>query len=319
MLRLLPPVHDSRLLAGTSPADDAAIYQLSDDLALVQTVDFFTPIVDDPFTYGQIAAANSLSDVYAVGGQPLTALNIVAFPRDLLPVEVLGAILRGGAEKAGEAGVAIVGGHTVDDAEPKYGLAVTGTVNPHHFVTPGGARPGDHLLLTKPIGVGTITTALKAGAVDPAVLEGAVRWMITLNRAASRAMMQAGAHAATDITGFGLLGHLADLCRASSVAAEVSFSAVPQLPGARSCITAGFIPAGTGRNLEYLADLVRYAPDLPPGAAELLADPQTSGGLLVALAEEAIEPFHQALGPEAIGAEIGRVLPGVPGQVHVTA
>src|SRR5579872_1234862 len=261
VLRDLPPITDPNVLVGTSTADDAGVYRLSDDLALVQTVDFFTPIVDDPYTYGQIAAANSLSDVYAVGGRPVTAMNLVGFPFEVLPASVLGEILRGGTDKAAEAGVTIVGGHTVDDLEPKYGLSVTGTVDPARMVTVGGARPGDALVLTKPLGTGIIATALKGDAAAEPHVRQAVRWMTTLNRGASEAMLAVGAHAATDITGYGLLGHLSQLCVSSSVAAEISFSACPLLPGAQQYALAGFVPKGTRTNLAA----VEKALHLPAG------------------------------------------------------
>ena len=216
MLRQLPPISDPDLLVGLSTSDDAAVYRLRPDLALVQTIDFFPPIVDDPFSFGEIAVANALSDVYAMGGTPLLGLNVVAFPADH-PPEVLAEILRGGASKAGEAGVLIVGGHTVDDREPKYGLAVTGTITPGRQITNAGARSGDVLVLTKPIGTGVITTAGKAGAVDESVLSGAVETMRALNAGASRAMVSSGANACSDVTGFGLVGHLREVVQASGL------------------------------------------------------------------------------------------------------
>ena len=282
MLRHLPRRADPNFLVGDNPADDAAVYRLSDDLALVQTVDFFTPIVDDPYDFGRIAAANALSDVYAAGGTPLHALNIVAFPIDSLPAEVLSEILRGGADMAALAGISIIGGHTVDDTEPKYGLAVTGTVNPKHMLTTRGANPGDVLVLTKPLGTGTLTTALKGEALPELPLRNAVRWMTTLNRAAASAAVAVGAHAATDITGFGLLGHLADLCLASGVSALIETSRVPILPGAGTTIAAGFVPGGTNKNLAYLEERVNWEDATFDAWRLLLADPQTSGGLLFA-------------------------------------
>lgn len=317
MLRSLPSSANANLLAGTHRADDAAVYRLSDDLALVQTVDFFTPIVDDPFSYGEIAAANSLSDVYAVGGTPLTALNIVSFPRDTLPLDVLAEILRGGASKAAEAGIVIVGGHTVDDLEPKYGLSVTGTVHPNHFVTPRGARPGDLLVLTKPLGTGTIATALKANAAAEADVQAAVESMRRLNRSASSAMMVAGAHAATDVTGFGLAGHLLEMCDVSNVSARLTFSDIPLLPGALGYISAGFVPGGTRTNLEFVAGRVHFSPDLPPAAPSLLADPQTSGGLLISLPPDSLNAFQSELGGEELAVVIGVVTGESPSTVRV--
>jgi selenide,water dikinase len=319
VLRHLPREQDPNLLVGPDMADDAAVYRLSDELALIQTVDFFTPIVDDPFTYGQIAAANSLSDVYAVGGKPLTALNITGFPVNSLPAEILAKILQGGAEKAAEAGVTIVGGHTIDDEEPKYGLAVTGTVHPGRFLSAHGARPGDALILTKPIGTGTISTALKAGRAENRHVRQAVRWMTQLNRAASEAAITAEAHAVTDITGYGLLGHLSELCRASGVAAEVVFGLCPLLPGAADYVAAEFVPGGTTTNLAALESMVELGGDLDEADRHLLADPQTSGGLLVAVAPERVNEFRRVAKPTILSGVIGRIVTGDPGQIRVTA
>lgn len=306
VLRHLPPPSDRNLLVGANPADDAAVYRLSDDLALVQTVDFFTPIVDDPYTFGQIAAANSLSDVYAMGARPLTALNIVGFPVKTLPAEILMQILRGGADKASEAGVPIVGGHTVDDAEPKYGLSVTGVVHPQRYITARGGRPGDVLVLTKPLGTGTISTALKAGAAASTHVQQAVRWMTTLNRAGSSAMLAAGAHAATDITGFGLLGHLLDLCRASQVGARIDSAAVPFLPGALAYAEQGFAPGGTASNLSYVRPSVDFGAT-DESIQAILGDPQTSGGLLIALSPDHLADFSSAADGEMLVTAIGRL------------
>jgi selenide,water dikinase len=316
VLRHLPQVADPDLILGSNPADDAAVYRVRDDLALVQTVDYFTPIVDDPFVYGQIAAANSLSDVYAVGGAPITALNIVGFPVKTLSLGILSEILRGGAAKASEAGIPIVGGHTVDDEEPKYGLAVTGTVDPEKMVTPRAAQPGDLLVLTKPVGTGTISTALKSGIALPEATGEAARWMMTLNRDASRAMVAAGARAATDVTGFGLLGHLADLCAASGVSAVISFSSVPLLPFALKYIRAGSVPGGTLTNLEAAreyADLSAVDED----ARLVLADPQTSGGLLISLHPSSLPAFRRASTGDVLASVVGRVEDGPAGRVSV--
>lgn len=306
VLRHLPPRSDPNLLVGANPADDAAVYRLNDDLALVQTVDFFTPIVDDPYTFGQIAAANSLSDVYAMGARPITALNIVGFPIKTLPPEILTKILRGGADKASEAGAPIVGGHTVDDAEPKYGLAVTGVVHPQRYITAHGGRPGDVLVLTKPLGTGTISTALKVGAAASTHIHQAVRWMTTLNRAASSAMLAAGAHAATDITGFGLLGHLLDLCQASGVAARIHSATVPFLPGALTYAQQGLVPAGTESNLSYVRPFVEFGRS-EEAVQALLGDPQTSGGLLVALSPDHLGDFRSAADGEMLVTAIGHL------------
>ena len=282
MLRQLPPVTDPNLLVGISTGDDAAVYRIDDDLALVQTVDFFPPIVDDPAAFGEIAVANALSDIYAMGAKPLIALNIVGFPVSL-PKDILVAVLKGGADKAREAGVLIVGGHTVDDAEPKYGLAVTGVVKPGAQVTNAGAMPGDALVLTKPLGTGIITTAGKQEVVSQEVLAGAVATMVTLNRAAAEAMTSVGVNACTDVTGFGLLGHLRGMVAASGVGARLSFGAVPLLPGVLELAESGVAPGGTHRNLDSVEGVVSWAPGLPRMAPILLADAQTSGGLLISV------------------------------------
>ena len=282
MLRQLPPVTDPNLLVGTDTGDDAAVYRMDEDLALIQTVDFFPPIVDDPTAYGEIAVANALSDVYAMGGKPLIALNIVGFPVSL-PKDILGAVLKGGASKAKEAGVLIVGGHTVDDAEPKYGLAVTGVIKPGEQVTNAGARPGDALVLTKPIGTGIITTAGKQEVVSQEVLAGAVAAMATLNRAAAAAMTRVGVNACTDVTGFGLLGHLRGMVDGSKVGARLSFGSVPLLPGVMELAESGVAPGGTHRNLDAVNGVVTWAPGLHAMAPILLADAQTSGGLLISV------------------------------------
>ena len=284
MLRQLPKTTDPNLLVGISTRDDAAVYRLDGQTALIQTVDFFPPIVDDPFSFGEIAAANALSDVYAMGGRPLTALNIVGFPVEL-PKHILGDILKGGASKALEAGLLIVGGHTVDDREPKYGLAVTGLVEPGKQVSNAGARPGDVLVLTKPIGTGIITTAGKQQRVTPEVLDGAVRVMATLNRAASEAMIAVGVNACTDVTGFGLIGHLRTMVEASGVAARVSLGSVPLLEGAKALLDQGVAPGGTHRNLSSVDGVVSWGRTHESDRL-LLCDAQTSGGLLISVLPE---------------------------------
>lgn len=279
---------------GIETRDDAAVYRIGDDVALVQTVDFFPPIVDDPYAFGAIAVANSLSDIYAMGGKPITALNILCYPVDL-DRDPLEQILRGGYDKAKEAGVLIVGGHTLDDAEPKYGLAVTGTVRPGAQVTNAGAKPGDILVLTKPIGTGIITTAAKKGVAEPGVLEGAIDQMMALNRPASEAMLEVGVDACTDVTGFGLIGHLASMCAGSNVGAQISLSDVPVLPGTRSLVSTGIaIPEGTYRNLHSVKAKVRW-PELTQEARILLCDAQTSGGLLLAVSPDRLGALLQSL------------------------
>lgn len=280
------------------------MYRLDDNTALIQTLDFFPPIVDDPYLYGQIAAANALSDVYAMGGRPLLALNIVGFPIDL-PKEILGEILRGGGAKAQEAGVLIVGGHTVDDQEPKYGLAVTGLVSPGAEVTNAGAQPGDVLVLTKPIGTGIITTAGKQQRVPDDVLANAVSEMATLNRAAAEAMTAAGANACADVTGFGLLGHLRAICQGSGVGARVNFGAVPQIEGAWELLESGIAPGGTHRNLASIDDVVEWN-GLGENERLLLVDAQTSGGLLISVAKDGLDRLLAAL--EEAGVETRAVV-----------
>jgi len=299
------------VLVGFGTNDDAGVYRLRDDLALVQTVDFFTPIVDDPFDFGRIAAANALSDVYAMGGVPLTALNIAAYPMERLGPSVLASILAGGAEIAREAGVAILGGHTIEDDEPKYGLAVTGTIHPDRIVTNAGARPGDVLVLTKPLGTGILAAALKKNAIDESQMAPAVRWMTTLNAAASRAMLAAHANAATDVTGFGLLGHANEIARASGVRLRLSAAQVPVYELAREMLAAGFAPGGSRRNADEHAAFTTFAADVDPAYRLLLGDAQTSGGLLIAVPPEGIAHLLDALRePDALAAVIGGVETG---------
>ena len=304
------------LLVGIETGDDAAVYRLNDETALVLTVDFFPPITDDPFEFGAIAAANSLSDVYAMGGKPLLALNIVGFPASL-DKAVLAEVLRGGYAKAAEAGCLIVGGHTVDDPEPKYGLAVVGLVHPGKQVTNAGARPGDVLVLTKPLGTGIITTAGKQRKAPKEVLQRAVAVMSTLNRAAAEAMVRVGPHACTDITGFGLMGHLRGMVRGSKVAAQVHLGQVPVLPGAWELLDQGVAPGGTHRNLKGVADTVQWHPSLTQREQLLLCDAQTSGGLLISVAKNKLARLLEEL--KAAGVEeaavIGEITAGPAGQI----
>lgn len=276
------PNTDARVLVDASTGDDAAVYQLDETRALVATADFFTPIVDDPYDFGRIAAANALSDIYAMGARPLFALNLVGFPRKLLSEGILEEILRGGGDVAREAGIAIVGGHSIDDAEPKYGLSVVGEIEPARIVRNRGAAPGDVLVLTKPIGTGIIATALKNDHAPEAAIAAAVRSMTTLNRAASEAMLETGVHAATDVTGFGLLGHLHEVVAASGVGARIHAVRVPLLDGARDLAEAGQLPGGTRRNFEDARAYASFAEDVPEWLRYLLCDAQTSGGLLIA-------------------------------------
>lgn len=274
---------------GAATSDDAAVYRLSDDSALVATLDFITPVVEDPEAFGAVAATNAISDIYAMGGRPIFALNVVNFPRGALPLHYLEAILRGGSAKATEAGIPILGGHSVDDPELKYGMVVLGLVHPERIVRNAGAQVGDLLVLTKPLGIGIITTAIKAQVADEAIVGRALQSMTTLNRAAAEAMLAVEAHGATDVTGFGLLGHLAEIVRASGVGARVWARRVPLIEGTRDLAERGLIPGGSRRNLEAVSPILRWAPTLSDVDQLLLADAQTSGGLLIAVARERVE------------------------------
>jgi selenide,water dikinase len=280
---------------GAATSDDAAVYRLSDDSALVATLDFITPVVEDPEAFGAVAATNAVSDVYAMGGRPIFALNVVNFPRGALPLHYLEAILRGGSAKATEAGIPILGGHSVDDPELKYGMVVLGLVHPDRIVRNAGARVGDLLVLTKPLGIGVITTAIKAQVADEAVVGRALQSMTTLNRAAAEAMLAVEAHGATDVTGFGLLGHLAEIVRASGVGARVWARRVPLIEGTRDLAERGLIPGGSRRNLEAVSPILRWAPSLSEVDQLLLADAQTSGGLLIAVARDRAEELVERL------------------------
>jgi len=299
------------VLVGFGTSDDAGVFRLSDDLALVQTVDFFTPIVDDPFDFGRIAATNALSDIYAMGGTPLTALNIAAYPMEDLGPHTLARILAGGAEVARLAGVAIVGGHTVEDEEPKYGMAVTGTIHPDRIVTNSGARPGDALVLTKPLGTGVLATALKKGAIDVGQMAEAVRWMTTLNAVAAKAMVAAHAHAATDVTGYGLLGHGLEMARGSGVRLRIGASQVPVYALAREMLGVGISPGGTRANASEHAASTTFADGVPADLRLLFSDAQTSGGLLIAVGPDDLGALLGGLHePDALAAVIGSVEAG---------
>ena len=310
VMERVSPATDSHVLVGYGSSDDAGVYLLQENLALVHTVDFFTPIVDDPYDFGRIAATNALSDVYAMGGRPLSALNIVAFPEDL-DLAILAQILEGGAAVAREAGVAILGGHTIKDAEPKYGMAVTGIVDPKRVVTNAGARPGDVLVLTKPLGTGILTTALKRGAIEARELDEAVRAMTTLNDRAAEAMLAAQAHAATDITGFGLLGHAYNMASASKVRLVFESNAVPFMARVLELIDAGVVPGGTRHNAETHAAFTEFAPSVPNAVRIGLSDAQTSGGLLISLAPYAVAGLVSDLhASETLAAVVGAVREG---------
>ncbi|MCX6044852.1 MAG: selenide, water dikinase SelD [Chloroflexi bacterium] len=321
LLGLLPALTDPNVLVGSATADDAAVYKLSDELALVLTTDFFTPIVDHPYDFGAVAAANALSDVYAMGGRPLAALNLVGFPEDLLPPAVLGEILRGAAAKAQEAGIDIVGGHTIKTDEPIFGLAVVGTVHPQKVLTNAGAQPGDRLILTKPIGIGIITTAAKGGEDKLGAIREAIAVMSTLNRQAAEVITEMGAHAVTDVTGFGLLGHLRNMTAASQVSAEIWLARVPVLAAAWDYVRAGVAPGGTHANWRFLADWVTYAADIDKEEQLVLADAQTSGGLLVAVAADQADAMLSALHQAGVTAAqmVGRITnTSEPGHINVS-
>lgn len=297
-------------MIGLGAPDDAAAYRLNAGQVILSTADFFAPVVDDPYAYGAIAAANALSDIYAMGGEPLFALNLAAFPEDL-PAEVTGAILRGGAEKVREAGAAIAGGHSITDREPKYGLAVTGLAHPDALFTKGGARPGDRLVLTKPLGAGVLTTAAKNGPIDPAHLEAAITSMARLNRAAAQAARRAGARGVTDITGYSLLGHAHEMAHLSGVRLALEYAALPWLAGARDHAAAWHFPGGAGRNADYFGRWVTFERPLEDWEKHLLFDPQTSGGLLIAApAGNADALLADLAAAGAPGWEIGRAEPG---------
>ena len=285
VLAALPAFEAADLIVGHTGLDDAAVWRISDELAVVQTIDFFTPLVDDPYTFGRIAATNAFSDIYAMGGRPAFALNVVAFPK-ALPMQLLGEILRGGADVARAAGAVVAGGHSIDDPEPKYGMAVTGFVHPAEVWTNGGGREGDVLVLTKPIGTGIVTTAVKRGAPDPEVVDAAVASMTTLNAEAAELVRSARPHAVTDVTGFGLVGHAHEVAEGAGLRAEIDFAAVELLPGVRELIAEGQVPGGTRTNLELAGAYAEFGAGLGEAGRLLACDAQTSGGLLVALPPE---------------------------------
>jgi selenide,water dikinase len=318
-LALMPAVADDRVLVGFDRADDAAVYRVHDDLAVVASVDFFTPIVDDPATFGAIAATNALSDLHAMGATPAFALAVAAHPADG-DADDLAAIMRGGAEAAMADGCPVLGGHTIDDPEPKYGLAVVGTAHPDRLLTNAAGRPGDALVLTKALGVGVITTAAMQDACDSDATEAATASMLASNRPGSEAALAAGVRCATDVTGFGLLGHLAELTAASGVGAEVDAGAVPLLLGARELATQGVATGGAARNRAFAEAVVELSPGVPPEVVDLLYDPQTSGGLLLAVAPGGADALDAELAARGVGGRrIGRLTGGRPGAIAVVA
>jgi selenide,water dikinase len=303
---------DPRVLVAADHADDAGVVKLTDDLAIVQTADFFTPIVDDPYAFGRIAATNALSDIYAMGGEPVSALNLVAYPLATLGGELLAEILRGGADAVAAAGASIVGGHSIDDPEPKYGLAVTGTVHPDRVLTNSGGRAGDALVLTKPLGAGAVATAIKRGLADGELVERAIEVMTTLNAAAAEQARAAGAHALTDVTGFGLLGHLHELAEASGLAAVLDAAAVPAIDGVLELLAdERALAGGSKRNRADAEDWTTFLDDVPEPRRRLCCDAMTSGGLLAAVAPERAS--------EIDGWVVGRLVEGAPGTVSVLA
>lgn len=303
---------DPDLLVGLERADDAGVYRVSDSLALVQTVDFFPPMVDDPFSFGQIAAANALSDIYAMGGTPKTAMNIVAFPAKTMDISVLRTIIEGGLDKIREAGVVLVGGHTVEDAELKYGLSVTGYIHPERILTKKNLQTGDRLILTKPVGTGIVATAIKAGLADQALTDRVVRAMATLNRVAAVTMERFSVHACTDITGFGFLGHLAEMVVDSGHGVRITAADVPRYPEALEWAAMGLIPGGMYNNRNFRGPFVDFGAGVPQTVQDLLFDPQTSGGLVIAVAQREAEPLVAALKANGIdcAAIVGEVTAG---------
>ncbi|OGI52399.1 MAG: selenide, water dikinase SelD [Candidatus Muproteobacteria bacterium RIFCSPHIGHO2_01_60_12] len=318
ILRHLPRSTDPNLLVGPETSDDSGVYRIADNLALLNTVDFFPPVVDDPYLYGQIAAANALSDIYAMGGRPITALNLVAFPQTGLDLGVLHKILRGGADKLKEADVALVGGHTVADQEVKYGMAITGLVDPARLIRNSGAQPGDRLILTKPIGVGVITTALKQERAEASLVERAANVMRRLNRAAAETMLLHDVHACTDVTGYGLLGHALELARASGVRLRIEHQKVPHFPEALDLCARDIRPSGLAGNRQAFSESVRFDDAVPEVWRELLFDPQTSGGLLIALPGAEASRLLQRLSESGIEASsIGHVTEHGAGEITV--
>jgi len=310
----LPRLESDDLLVGIEFADDAGVVRVSDDVAIIHTTDFFPPIVDDPFTFGRIAAVNALSDIYAMGGRPLAGMNLVSFPLAQFDREVLKQILHGGLTALKEAGAVLAGGHTVEGQELLYGLAVTGTVHPDRIWRNGGAQTGDALVLTKPLGTGVVTTAAKADLADPNHLATAMRWMGTLNREGAEVLLGLEPHAVTDVTGFGLVGHVAEMAEASGLAIEIDLAALPLLPGSREAAATGLVPAGAGKNRESVSAVLEVDDGADPILVDLALDPQTSGGLLAAVSEDAAQQLLRRLPAAAI---VGRCVEGAQGQVRL--
>jgi selenide,water dikinase len=319
VIRTLPPtLPNPNLLVGIHTSDDAGVYKLTDDIAMVQTVDFFTPIVDDPYAFGQIAAANAISDIYAMGGKPLTALNIVAFPIHTLDKQILGDILRGAGDKMAEAGVTLVGGHSIDDKEPKFGLAVTGLVHPDKIRTNAGAQPGDKLILTKPIGVGILTTSIKKDQLSEAEILRVTEVMATLNKTAAETMEPYDVHACTDVTGFGLMGHSLEMAKGSNVGLRVYADQVPVLPRVRELAENGFVPGGTKNNFAHVSESITFPAELDQIGQWILCDAVTSGGLLISVAGEQADDLLTKLISAGVEASIiGEATANEPGRIVV--
>lgn len=319
VLRDLPPPNDPRLLVGINTADDAGVFQISDDLALIQTVDFFTPVLDDPYTFGQVAAANSLSDVYAMGGTPLTVLNVVGWPKGVFPLWVLTEILRGGQDKVIEAGAVVAGGHTCIDRELKFGLSVTGVIHPKKIYTNAAARAGDKLILTKPLGMGVISTAIKYGKASSELAVKIGQIMATLNKKPSQIMQRYRVHACTDVTGFGLLGHLYEMMKASSVSARLHYSQIPILEEAFQFASGETIPGGTKSNQKFLEPFVDLSSKISAEQATLIFDAQTSGGLILSAQSEDAKGLLGELHREGVTEAriIGEVVKGETGRISV--
>lgn len=316
MLSQLPQINHPDLLSQEIPFADAAIYRLNDSEALVQSVDFFTPVVDDPYKFGQIAAANALSDLFAVGARPLTALNLVSFPVNCLETDILVKILRGGAERVHAAGAVIAGGHSIEDDEPKYGLSVTGLVDPNKMVTTCGCCPGDQLYLTKPLGTGLLTTALKGEILTEADIAEAIDGMVTLNKGAADAMLKVGVSACTDITGFGLLGHASEMAQASGIGLKIFINDLPAYPHALEMAEMGLVPAGSHRNRDFYLPCLDGHESCDPLLLDLLSDAQTSGGLLIAVAKGKAEALEQQLTEHIVPVyRVGEVIAGSSGRL----
>lgn len=315
----MPLLTDPNVLRSIDSLDDAGVYKLSDDLAIIQTVDFFTPIVNDPYDFGQIAVANALSDVYAMGGMALTAMNIVCFPSKVLDISVLQDILRGGIDKMREAGVVLVGGHSIDDKELKYGLSVTGTVHPKRMITNSGAKAGDKLILTKPLGTGIVNTAIKAGAADEKTIARVTKYMTSLNKKASELMQEYEPHSCTDITGFGFSGHVSQLAQNSQVGIKIYSASLPFFPEVKEFTSKGLLPGGLHRNREFYGNKVEFVTQVPDYISDILFDPQTSGGLLIVITPKSAKPLLAKLQKAGLrdSAIIGEVISKSPGKLLI--